>query len=318
MNVNIIFKETKDFTVQEKQQFIDLFFHVFGKRIDQTLFDRKFLCTPKGYSYHGLMLDQGVIVGTFNAIPYRYKYFGKELVFGLSVDTMIHSEYRGGGHLVDMANYVYEALVRDGIPFILGFPNEYFYKHEKRILGTKDIGELEYYILPRNIGAVMPKLKLLNFCSRIYSIVITRLSKTTNNTEHKYSIERIVDEESEKQRYDESYTKITLGHEAACFYKICEENNRIQALYIVDVFPLTPALLTEAVKHIYRIDADSIDLILYVGVLPFKPAGLFKVPHSKKPQRIRMTGKILMPKMVDDSVFTIDNWRVNISNFDVR
>jgi len=315
---NIIFKETTDFTVQEKQQFRDLFFRVFEKEMDQKLFDRKFLLTPKGYSYHGLMLNEGVIVGTFNAIPYRYKYFGKELVFGLSVDTMIDPDHRGGGHLLEMAKVVYEALTRDGIPFILGFPNEYFYKHEKRILGTRDIGELDYYILPRNVGAVITKLKLLNCLSRACSRIIIGLSKIPKNAEQRYCIEKVVDEEIEKHRYDESYSRITLGDGAICIYKIYEERNKIRTLYIIDVSPLTPASIARAVKQVYGEAGDSIDIMIYVGALSFRPAGLLKVPHSKKPQRIRMTGKILIPELVDNSVFTIENWSVNISNFDVR
>jgi hypothetical protein len=31
-----------------------------------------------------------------------------------------------------------------------------------------------------------------------------------------------------------------------------------------------------------------------------------------------MTGKILIPDVIDGSVFKSDNWRVNISDFDVR
>ena len=61
-----------------------------------------------------------------------------------------------------------------------------------------------------------------------------------------------------------------------------------------------------------------VDIIIYVGKLPSRPAGLWKVPDSKKPRKIRMTGKILIPDAVDGSVFNIDNWRVNLSDFDVR
>ena len=31
-----------------------------------------------------------------------------------------------------------------------------------------------------------------------------------------------------------------------------------------------------------------------------------------------MTGKILIPDVMDSSVFNINNWNVNISDFDVR
>jgi len=89
-------------------------------------------------------------------------------------------------------------------------------------------------------------------------------------------------------------------------------------LYIIDVVPLTTASLARAVKKICRTAVSSLDIIIYVGKLPSRPAGLWKVPDSKKPQRIRMTGKILIPDAIDGSVFNINNWSVNISDFDVR
>jgi hypothetical protein len=317
MKPNIIFRKSNQLSIAEIQQFRDLFFRVFEKKMDERLFERKYLYTPKGYSCHGLMLHEGAIVGIFNAIPYRYTYFGRERMFALSVDTMIAPEYRGGGHLVKMADLVCGALISDGISFIFGFPNEYFYRHEKRVLGTRDIGELDYYVLPINIGVVIPKLKLLNCFSRGYSRIMTILSKIPREVDQKYNIAKTVDEKFERHRYDASYNRIALGDGGVCIYKIYEED-KIRTLYIIDIFPLTPAFFAKAVKQIYKNAAGSIDIIIYVGKLPFRPVGLLKVPDSKKPQRIRITGKILIPELVDDSVFAIENWSLNISNFDVR
>lgn len=321
MNENIIFRKTTDLTVQEKQQFRDLFLRVFGKEMNEKLFERKFLCTPKGYSYHGLMLCEGAIVGAFNAIPYLYSYFGQELTFGLSVDTMISADHRGGGRLLKMANLVYEQLASDGVAFIFGFPNEYFYAHEKRILGTRDIGELDYYILPRNIGAIIPKLRLLNCISRSCSRIVTcipRMSRPTRDTRDKCNIVKVAGTEFDRHRYDESYGRIPLGQGATCTYKTYEEEGAIRTLYIIDVQPLNQATLGKALRQVYRTAADSVDVVMYVGKLPFRPAGLLKVPDSKKPQRIGMTGKILLSEIVNESVFDLENWSVNISNIDVR
>ncbi len=317
MNRNIVFKRSTDLSIREKQQILDLFFRVFEKKMDERLFERKYLYTPKGYSYHGLMLHRGVIVGTFNAIPYRYKYFGKELIFALSVDTMIDHLHRGGGHLVKMADLVYEAMIKDGISLIIGSPNEYFYRHEKRILGTSDIGELDYYILLRNIGRVIPKLQLLNPLSRLFAKIVSSPPLLPIKTTCKYNIAKIVDDKFKNHRYDNSYSQINLGNGAECIYKIYEEDG-IRTLYIIDILPLTPHLFAKAVKKIYKATAKSIDIMLYVGKPPFRPFGLIKVPNSKKPQKIKMTAKILIPELVDNSIFEINNWSVNISNFDVR
>jgi len=279
-----------------------------------------FLNIYKGYSYHGLLLSNNVIVGTFNAIPYQYSYFGQDREFALSVDTMIDVEHRGGGgaNLVKMAGLVYEAMIKDGIALILGFPNEYFYKHEKRILGTSDVGELDYYILPRNIGKITPKLRPLNPFSRLSAKILSFLPLLSGKTICKYNISKIIDGKFKNHRYDDSYSRINLEDGAECVYKIYEEEGGIKTLYIIDVSPLTPHLFAKAVKKIYKVTAKSIDIILYIGKPPFIPFPLIKVPNSKKPQKIKMTAKILIPELVDNSIFDINNWNVNLSNFDVR
>lgn len=318
MKPEISFKRTSQLSVAEKEQIRELFLRVFEKKMDRALLERKYLCTPKGYSYHGLMLHDKVIVGTFNAIPYRYKYFGREMIFGLSVDTMIDAEHRGGKYLVKMANLVYESLIDEGIPFIFGFPNEYFYRHEKRIMKTRDIGNLNYYVQPINIGAVIPKMRLLNLLSQYFTKIIISLPLTLHSPERKYNIEKVGGKEFEKYRYDDSYSRIALGDEAVCIYKIHEEENKVRTLYIIDVLPLTPTIFAKAIKQIYRVTHKSIDLMIYVGNLSFRSTRLLKLPNFKQPKKIRMTGKILIPGVVDYSVFAIENWNVNLSNFDVR
>jgi len=317
--MEFVFKKTTGLSEDEREQIRSLFLRVFEKEIPPELFERRFLYSCKGYSYHGLMLHEKAIVGSFTAIPYRYKYFGKELVFGLSVDTMIAPEHRGGkSNLVKMAGLVYQGLVDDGIPFIYGFPNELYYNHEKRIHNTKDIGKLDYYILPVNIGAVISKAKLLNPLSRLCAKAVMGLPGVRRAAGCGYYIEKVDNGQFRKHRYDDTYSFIDLGGGAECVYKIYEEQKQVSTVYIIDVMPLTPVCFDEAVRRVYRLTSGDIDLIIYVGKLPFRPRRLIKIPGAMEPQKIRMTGKILMPEVVDESVFEIENWNVNISNFDVR
>lgn len=320
MKPEITFKKTNQLSNSQKQQLLDLYFRVFERKRDIPSFDRLFLNTYKGYSYHGLLLSDGVIVGTFAAVPYRYSYFKQDREFALSVDTMIDVEYRGGGgaNLVQMARLVYEAMIEDGISLILGFPNEYFYRHEKRILGTDDVGELDYYILPRNIGKVVSGLKFLNPISRLWAKVVSSMPLMPMKNTCKCNIAKTDDDKFKRQRYDDSYSGINLSDKAECVYKIYHEEGDTRTAYIIDVSPLTPRYFAEAVKKISKATAKSADMMLYVGKPNFRPFGLVKVPNSKKPQKIKMTAKILIPELVDNSVFEIHNWNVNISNFDVR
>jgi hypothetical protein len=64
--------------------------------------------------------------------------------------------------------------------------------------------------------------------------------------------------------------------------------------------------------------ANHADVLLYVGRLPFRPGGCLRVPSRWEPRQIRLCGKVLRPEIVDERVFNIVNWNVNLSNFDVR
>ena len=318
VETQVVFKTTDQFLEPEREQMCDLFLRVFNKKMTRDTFDRKFFFTPKGYSYHGLMLHEETIVGALSAIPLRYKYFDEERIFSLCVDTMIDPAHRGGGHILKMADLVHQGLVQDGVPFIFGFPNERFYPIQKRLLRYQDIGELDYYLLPLNVGAIAHKLRLFNGLSRSFCKCALAFSRIPRDLQTRYNIAKVVDAEFERHRYDDSYNRIALEEEAVCYYKICEEEDGIRTLYIIDVVPLTPACLSRAVKQVFEAALGTVDIIMYVGKLAARPAGLWKVPDSKKPRRMRLTGKILIPGLVDSSVFDIKNWRVNISDFDAR
>ena len=316
--IQLTFKRTHQLTKTEQEQMCDLFLRVFNKKMTKDTFKRKYFYTPKGYSYHSLMIHEKTIVGASSAVPGRYNFFGEEYIFSLSADTMIDPGYRGGGLLIKMINLVHQDLISDGIPFIFGFPNEHFYAVQKRLLKYEDIGELDYYVLPLNIDSVVRKLKYLNFISRGVCKLAVRLCRIPRNSEAGYGIAKVVDKQFEQHRYDAGYSRIVLGNAAECIYRIYEEEGGIRALYIIDVIPLNAATLAKAVKQICRTAVKAVDIIIFVSNLPSKPPGLWKTPDSKKPQRIRMTGKLLIPDVIDSSVFEMNNWSVNISDFDVR
>jgi hypothetical protein len=315
----VVFKKTSELTELNKTQIRELFRRIFERDMSEEMFKQRFINSCFGYSYHGLLLCGEDIVGSFSAIPYRYMYFGTETTFALSVDTMIAPEHRGGkANLIKMTDLVYEAMIKDGIPLIYGFPNELYYSHEKRILGTKDIGKLNYYILPLNLGAIKPKMKLLNPISQICSKAAINLPQKSQSKRCIFNINKIDDEIFQKHRYNNNYNVIRLDDGAKCFYKIYEEIHKARTLYLIDVSPMSAVSFNKAVKQIYMAEGNSVDIIIYVGNLPFKPASLIKAPKLLEPQKIRMTAKILDSEHIDDSVFEMSNWNANISNFDVR
>ncbi|MDA7891093.1 GNAT family N-acetyltransferase, partial [Akkermansiaceae bacterium] len=116
-------KKTSELTEQEKYDLCKLFSEVFEKEMSLNDFLKKFSSNAKGYSYHSLLKDDEKIIGCYSCIPFEYEYFGKKLIFGLSVDTMIHKNHRGNPYIFKkLATAIYKELVKDGLSFVFGFP----------------------------------------------------------------------------------------------------------------------------------------------------------------------------------------------------
>ncbi len=313
-----IFKKTNELIENEMSQIRALFEEVFKKPMTIEQFEQKFEKNQSGFSYHGLMIDEEKIVGCYSAIPYKYNYFGKEVVFALSVDTMIAEKYRGNPfNLKKMANLVYDSLKADGIPFVFGFPNDNVYLVRKKILKWQDIGKLDFYILPINIGAIKSKLAFLNIFSKIFAGLTNILAGPKIADTVNYGIEKVNNKVFRDGRYDDSYSVKMLCKDGYFVYKIYDEEG-VRTAYIIDVYPLSKYNLENSIKELYSKEKNNIDLIMYVGNLDFSVKNLFKVPEKYRPKNVYMSGKILDDTLVDERVFDLKNWNVNLSNYDVR
>ncbi len=316
--MNFLTKKTNELAENEISQICTLFEEVFKKPMTIELFKQKFENNQSGFSYHGLMMEEEKIVGCYSAIPYKYNYFEKEIVFALSVDTMIAENYRGNPFsLKKMANLVYNSLKVDAISFVFGFPNDNVYLVRKKILKWQDIGLLDFYILPINIGAIKSRLAHLNILSRIFAGALNIFAGSKSLDTKAFSIEKINDRSFQKARYDVSYSIERLKDDSYFAYKIYNEEN-VRTAYIIDVYPLCKSGLENAVKALYTKEKNNIDLIIYVGNLDFSVKNLFKVPEKYRPKNVYMSGKILDDTVIDERVFDIENWNANLSNYDVR
>ncbi len=319
MNRRFACKKTSQLSEGERDNLRSLFLDVFGKNLTEEHFGRKYLHTPLGYSYHGLMIVGGEIIGAYNIIPYEYGYFDKRVLFGLSVDTMITSRCRGGPFsLCEMAGTVYDAMRKDNLGFVFGFPNEMAYEYTRRLLKWDDIGELDFYVLPRRMSAISPKLASVDWLGRLVVVGYLYLPRWGASVESTCPIEKINNTTFDTHRYDDRYSTFTVSGGGRCTYRLYTEEQGIRVLYIIDVNPLRRDVVEESVRALYRRHARAMDMILYVGGRSFVPRPLIRVPESRRPCRVRMCGKILLPGIVDDRVFHLDNWSVNLSNFDVR
>lgn len=327
--MEVSLRRTHELTPGEKERICLLFREVFGCEKPLEKFRAQFERNGFGYSYHGLLLDGGRMVGCYTSIPFHYHYFGKREIFAESVDTMIHPDYRGSaGNLKDMAESVYAALAADGIPFVFGAPNERIHSSRKRKLAWKDIAELDFHVLPVRIGALKKPLRFLDPASRAFAWLVNAGAHGGDATAWvpapSSPIEKVNGEEFAAQRfgqYDQERYRVVPRSGGHFVYKV-EVVDGIRTGNLLDVYPLCRENLEAAVGHIHRSEAgteagsDAIDAIVYVGTLPFRPRNLFRVPAGMRPRKVRVSGRILIEGRVDERIFDAGNWNLNLSNFD--
>jgi len=318
-NVEFVYKKSNEFSPAEKEQWLELFKAVFGKVRTVADFDRIFMMSPLGYSYHSLMVREGVIVGAFNGIPYRYRCFGMEHMLALSVDTMIHPDCRDNPfNMKKLALLAQQHMAQEGIPAVIGFPNHNYYEYEKRVVKSRDIGRLDFYLLPLRPGNIAGKCRrLLNilWLPVLWLVLSFRTQKVRRSD---YPIAKIDDEQFRRQRYTDEHKFIRLPGGAECVARSYVEKNGSTAAYILDVTPMTPVNFSAAVRAVAREYRKEADVVIYVGILDFSPCNMFKLPEKLHPQQINMTGKLLQEGVLDERFFKLENWQINIANFDVR
>lgn len=92
----------------------------------------------------------------------------------------------------------------------------------------------------------------------------------------------------------------------------------VKTAFIIDMDKVSPRGVNGAVRHILRNHSREIDMILYVGKLPFQPLSLVKIPRRMEPKNFYFVAQILDKGKVDGNlVFDIDNWNVNLSCYDL-
>ena len=313
--MEFLVKKTSEMSQKEKESLVALFNKVFSKKRSMDEFVNLFEKNDLGYSYFSIIKNEdGDIVASYAVLPFKYNYFGKEIIFGQSVDTMVREDYRGNPfNLKKMANEVYQALIKEKIPFVFGFPNEEIYMIRKKILKWRDIGKLDIYLTPLSYNKLLliPLVKLfnilVNFNNFILDIVFPKKIKN-------YQVKKNTFSGDELYRKSNNFFIIRLENNCSVhclryFYK------GYKIILIVDLSHLTKQNLKESLFRISKEEKYS-NIIAYIGNLDFRPYSMFKIPKLLNVNNMNLCGKVLIPNMIDESIFDVANWKINLSNTD--
>lgn len=319
MSIKVEVRRTADLSPEERLRLCALFEEVFHKSCPESVFLRKYAAAWLGSSFHALARRDGRIAGAYSAIVVRYRFFDRDLLFAIPADLMIEKAFRGNMRaVVDLSNALYGALAKAGVACMAGSLRDEMAQFHERIGNWKIIGEMPYYVAPLRGPHVPGAAALMRGLVRIVNLAGERPACRTP------AIYKVDDSAFRAYRYGifpTEYRKISARagegiYTGRLFYEIPDVPRGVRFSLLVDVNPLTPAAFEGVVRAIRRKEPE-IDYLAYQGTLSFRPKTMWRVaPRFARPHW-RACVRVLRPEMVDERIYDIDNWNLNLSNGDI-
>jgi hypothetical protein len=311
-------KTTVDLSAAEIAAMTRLFREVYGKVMPDDLFLRKFAGNGLGRSFHSLMFADGELAGAFSAIPVRFRFFERALLFANTADLMIAPRHRGSlPRFQELAEGLYSALAGAGVAFVFCCLRDEVFQFHRMLSDWRDVGKVRYYIAPFRLPHVGAATGIVRAGLRL-------AGRFRPDTPAAFAIEKVNDAEFANYRYrvfPVDYRRVGFeGGEAIYltkpYYPIAGVPAGLRLGLLIDVSPLTAANVDAAVAAIRRRE-PGLNALAYQGYLPFRTRELFLVPQRFEKQAWTLGGRILLPELVDDRVFDLANWNINLSNGDL-
>lgn len=314
--MQFVTKKSIDLSAEEKRGLVNLFNEVFDRNRTIEEFDRQYLNNPEGFSYHTFAIEDGKIVASNSMVPSVYLYNGKQVRFVNSVDTMISEHHRGLENFYDMIKASFGDSEKRGYDAVYGFPNDNSYELFTKLKFLGDVGKLDTYCLPYRIGGIKKSLKVLNPLSMLFCrLWVVCSSLFASNKTPPFCIEKDAESfnSSRYKRGDGEYSVV----DGLFAYKVMEFDG-VRTAFIIDVFEKSSRCFIKAVKYLLKNEKKNFDLVLYIGHLSFTSCGLIKFPRKYEPKHFNFTATVLNKNTIDKkTLLDIDNWDINLSNYDV-
>jgi hypothetical protein len=321
MSYKIIAKYSKDLTPYEWLEIKNSFNLIFEKDFNLEYFKRKYSLNPLGFSCHGILYSNNAIVGSFTVLPRNYFILGKEKLIGIGCDAFILEHHRTDAHfLKEMSESVFSKISEFNIHSFISLPTlSNPYRYWKIIGKWKDIGVLDYYIFPVNIGKLLFKRPVLKHLSFVIAYIISFSFRLFYIRSKKISLKKIyidINDKTKKERFFlDSYKYLNLSKNNWACYRIYEEAG-VKVAYIVYINNQSKKNLALIIFKLVSDLGLKIDLIMYIGNLKHRPINLIKVPEKLKPRKMNFIG--LSRDENKQEILDFNNWNVSLADFDNR
>jgi hypothetical protein len=317
LQYQIVAKQTNELKENEWSELAAAFNNVFKKHFSIEHFKTKYFGSSLGYSVHGILFHNNKIVGMFTAIPRQYIFNEREIPIALGCDAFILKEHRKDeSFLKQMADKVIAKFVHEGVYHFISIPNKTAYPYWIHYGGWKEIGKLNYYIIPLRVSSLLGKYRLLDSFSLLIFRTIIMFSVLYSKEPSNKRIGLLRDNEYLKQRFPSDYIIRKMTDDFFFVYRIYNEDN-VRTAYLIDCFPSSKAYIARALNQIIKESKRKIDIVLFVGHLNNPPFFFLKVPEKKVP-RVQPFIGLSFESSSNNDFFSIDSWEVSLANFDNR
>jgi GNAT superfamily N-acetyltransferase len=148
----------REYRQGDGQALQDLHDSVFGTQVSADTWEWQYLRSPAGQAVVVVAESDEGIAGQYALIPLRMKAQGRLCIGGLSLDTMVHPDYRGQGVFLRLAERVYQLAAERGIDFVYGFPNQNSHHAFIARLNWRDLHNgVPIWAKPLNIDSIVQK-----------------------------------------------------------------------------------------------------------------------------------------------------------------
>lgn len=280
--------------------------------------------THLGYSFHALCYIDSKIVGFNSILPHAYNFDNKEILIGLSGSTFILERYRQNITILnDMLSKLKSRCKQEGLFAIIAVPNSNSYLYFKRFARFSDVGKLNYYILPINLGKFHD---LFNFYLQgIYSLflrlainvfVLAGMVKKRKVFDKRVSIEK--SNQFLSKRFPPSvYQRQVVERDSGIIFRVLTEGD-LEVCYLFGFYGKVGwQNFNFALKSIILM--NKIDVVVFLGNSnPFSPM-LFKLPEKFEPKNMHLLVFSLSENDDFNSVISqINNWDFSLFNLDTK
>ena len=321
MSYKIIAKYSNQLSNVEWRKIKESFNLVFEKDFDLKYFKSKYCLNILGFSCHGILYNDNVVVGCFTILPRNYNFFGTKKLIGVGADAFVLKDHRVDAFfLKKMSESVMSKFAEFGINSFIALPTlSNPYRYWKLIAKWQDIGELDYYIFPINIFKIIFKKTILKNFSFVLAFFISYCFKLFYQFSKKNPVSKIsldINNKNRKKRFFlDTYKYIYLSKNNWACYRIYNENN-LNVAYIIYLNNKSKKFLSSIIFKIISDSALQVDLIMYVGNLKYRPINLVKLPNKLKPRKINFIG--ITENSCKKEILDFNNWDVSLVDFDMR